>query len=127
MYKTEKNKTLKKIILSGLASHFSKEIIPYLFEEMKINMNNDIIEWLYVIHKVNEITHPELKEWERNIVKNEELMRKIRLDGYNQRNFNKANRQLTNVISKKDNVKIGRNDPCPCGSGKKYKRCCMNK
>lgn len=23
--------------------------------------------------------------------------------------------------------KIGRNDPCPCGSGKKYKNCCMNK
>src|SRR5437899_4061124 len=22
-------------------------------------------------------------------------------------------------------AKIGRNDPCPCGSGKKYKRCCM--
>jgi uncharacterized protein YecA (UPF0149 family) len=21
-------------------------------------------------------------------------------------------------------TKIGRNDPCPCGSGKKYKRCC---
>jgi len=20
--------------------------------------------------------------------------------------------------------KVGRNDPCPCGSGKKYKRCC---
>lgn len=24
-------------------------------------------------------------------------------------------------------VKIGRNDPCPCGSGKKYKFCCLNK
>lgn len=24
-------------------------------------------------------------------------------------------------------VKVGRNDPCPCGSGKKYKFCCMNK
>ena len=24
-------------------------------------------------------------------------------------------------------AKIGRNDPCPCGSGKKYKNCCMNK
>ncbi|RJQ54880.1 MAG: hypothetical protein C4530_16565 [Desulfobacteraceae bacterium] len=24
-------------------------------------------------------------------------------------------------------AKIGRNDPCPCGSGKKYKRCCLNK
>ena len=23
--------------------------------------------------------------------------------------------------------KIGRNDPCPCGSGKKYKKCCMQK
>jgi hypothetical protein len=22
-------------------------------------------------------------------------------------------------------MKIGRNDPCPCGSGKKYKRCCL--
>ena len=22
-------------------------------------------------------------------------------------------------------VRIGRNDPCPCGSGKKYKKCCM--
>ena len=21
----------------------------------------------------------------------------------------------------------GRNDPCPCGSGKKYKKCCLNK
>lgn len=25
------------------------------------------------------------------------------------------------------NEKVGRNDPCPCGSGKKYKSCCMNK
>lgn len=23
--------------------------------------------------------------------------------------------------------KIGRNDPCPCGSGKKYKKCCLGK
>jgi uncharacterized protein len=22
--------------------------------------------------------------------------------------------------------RIGRNDPCPCGSGKKYKKCCLN-
>jgi len=25
---------------------------------------------------------------------------------------------------KRDSAKIGRNDPCPCGSGKKYKMCC---
>ena len=22
--------------------------------------------------------------------------------------------------------KVGRNDPCPCGSGMKYKKCCLN-
>jgi preprotein translocase subunit SecA len=25
-------------------------------------------------------------------------------------------------VTKKE--KVGRNDPCPCGSGKKYKKCC---
>jgi hypothetical protein len=24
-------------------------------------------------------------------------------------------------------AKIGRNDPCPCGSGQKYKRCCLTR
>jgi SWIM/SEC-C metal-binding protein len=23
-------------------------------------------------------------------------------------------------------LKIGRNDPCPCGSGKKFKKCCVD-
>ena len=23
-------------------------------------------------------------------------------------------------------TKVGRNDPCPCGSGKKFKKCCNN-
>jgi len=26
---------------------------------------------------------------------------------------------------RREEVKIGRNDPCHCGSGKKYKKCCM--
>ena len=25
---------------------------------------------------------------------------------------------------RRDNPKVGRNDPCPCGSGKKFKKCC---
>jgi hypothetical protein len=31
---------------------------------------------------------------------------------------------ITKTVVKGD--KIGRNDPCPCGSGKKYKKCCAN-
>ena len=30
----------------------------------------------------------------------------------------------SNLVSLKENKSIGRNDPCPCGSGKKYKKCC---
>ena len=32
------------------------------------------------------------------------------------------NGEQTTVVKEK---KIGRNDPCPCGSGKKYKKCCI--
>ncbi len=28
---------------------------------------------------------------------------------------------------RRPNPKVGRNDPCPCGSGKKYKKCCGSK
>jgi hypothetical protein len=27
---------------------------------------------------------------------------------------------------RREEPKVGRNDPCPCGSGKKYKKCCGN-
>lgn len=27
----------------------------------------------------------------------------------------------------KTKTKLGRNDPCPCGSGRKYKMCCLHK
>lgn len=44
--------------------------------------------------------------------------------------------QMMNVVSSKEEMKtkdgidysnVGRNDKCPCGSGKKYKNCCMPK
>ena len=34
----------------------------------------------------------------------------------------KEQKKSTTVVY--DSPKIGRNDPCPCGSGKKYKKCC---
>ncbi len=33
-------------------------------------------------------------------------------------------RLLNPPLPKKASQKAGRNDPCPCGSGKKYKKCC---
>jgi preprotein translocase subunit SecA len=34
-------------------------------------------------------------------------------------------RQLRVATAKAERRKIGRNEPCPCGSGKKYKMCCL--
>ncbi len=47
--------------------------------------------------------------------------------------FNELRRQLNrhdlpalHPSALEPSAKIGRNDPCPCGSGKKYKKCCLN-
>lgn len=34
-------------------------------------------------------------------------------------------KQADNIPIVRDEPMIGRNEPCPCGSGKKYKKCCM--
>lgn len=39
----------------------------------------------------------------------------------------KKARRLRAESSKGRKVRIPRNDPCPCNSGKKYKKCCINK
>ena len=38
--------------------------------------------------------------------------------------FYEADRTPVQMPYVRTNPKIGRNDPCPCGSGKKYKKCC---
>jgi hypothetical protein len=37
---------------------------------------------------------------------------------------------LKKILAGKERVdysKVGRNDPCPCGSGAKFKNCCIDK
>ena len=35
-----------------------------------------------------------------------------------------ANPHRSAPTVRRESPKVGRNDPCPCGSGKKYKKCC---
>jgi len=35
------------------------------------------------------------------------------------RTHDRPGRQLVNL------ARVGRNDPCPCGSGRKFKKCCL--
>ena len=68
------------------------------FEELYKNMLSVPAEWLYT-----------LEEWS-SILSIED--RKRIKKGYNRSKI---------VVN---DSKVGRNDPCPCGSGKKYKKCC---
>lgn len=43
------------------------------------------------------------------------------LDEEKRKEITKTQRKANTVVK---GEKIGRNDPCPCGSGKKYKKCC---
>ena len=72
--------------------------VEFDFEKLLWNMYDAKAEWLY-----------ELEEW--NNIFDEEKRKKIKKD-YNR----------SKIVVKEE--KIGRNDPCPCGSGKKYKKCC---
>ncbi len=68
------------------------------FEKLLWNMHDAKAEWLYG-----------MKEWEE--IFDEEKRKQIKKD---------YNRSKTVVVGEK----TGRNDPCPCGSGLKYKKCC---
>lgn len=41
--------------------------------------------------------------------------------------WNHSNNQNNSQTVARDGPKVGRNDPCPCGSGRKYKKCCLHK
>lgn len=71
------------------------------FEKLYYNMHEAAADWLYNLDEWDPILSIE----DRKDIKKEYNRSKI-------------------VVKDK---KIGRNDPCPCGSGKKYKQCCINK
>ena len=51
------------------------------------------------------------------------------IDEFEVKKSEERSRYYDNLSSSKPVInnepKVGRNDPCPCGSGKKYKKCCM--
>lgn len=67
-------------------------------EKLYKNMVDAKAEWLY-----------ELPQWEK--IYDEETRKRLYRE-----------QKQSGTIRKEK--KIGRNDPCPCGSGKKYKKCC---
>jgi preprotein translocase subunit SecA len=75
-----------------------------MFQEMMDAARQEIISMIYKVQVI--------KEGE------EELLQKKRNVTYGEPS------RVNRSSSIRKTEKIGRNDPCPCGSGKKYKKCC---
>lgn len=54
------------------------------------------------------------------------LQEKMDKDPLRQELLKMSNNIMKQAAQKNPKSKVGRNDPCPCGSGKKYKKCCLN-
>ncbi len=83
-----------------------------MFEEMTANIKVDVVKILMNIRKQGEVRRQETAK-----ITNAALQAINSVDN-GQTIEAKENRTVVN-----EGPKIGRNDPCPCGSGKKYKNC----
>ena len=91
---------LEEIDLENLKAT-NKVTLEVNLEKLYYNMLDAKADWLY-----------NLPEWDSL------------LSAEQKRDIKKTYNATKTVVKSK---KIGRNDPCPCGSGKKYKQCCLNK
>ena len=72
---------------------------------------------------VNVKTKKRMKEVERIFKKNDWIC-KIELDRNKPEDINDLDILMNPPKTRIVGNKVGRNEPCPCGSGKKYKKCC---
>ena len=89
-----------------------------MFDEMTANIKVDVVRFLLNARKkeggvskreeTSKITNASLEDTAINLV-----------DGSYKKDEGGMNKTVVN-----DEPKVGRNAPCPCGSGKKYKNCC---
>ncbi|MGM0379810.1 MAG: SEC-C metal-binding domain-containing protein [Bacillota bacterium] len=131
IYKNETDIDLKIQIIFALVSHLSKKAISLLEKELNNNPTYkiDYIESLYVLYKFYNIENENLEKWKKMIEKQNKKMRDLRVNKFHKDNPNILDQIITSESETfvRKEKKIGRNDPCPCGSGKKYKKCCIYK
>lgn len=89
---------------------FKKEAFT-LFEEMMDRIDSETIRYLFLIQPAK--PEDEAREIERRQRRQQQQLQ-----------YQTGPAQAEAPKPVRAGAKIGRNDPCPCGSGKKYKKCC---
>lgn len=84
-----------------------------MFQDMMFNIYTESVKRLF---SVQVVTQEAVEKFEQKEQKKEAEVQK-----------NTTAPTLEKEPVKRTAPKIGRNDPCPCGSGKKFKQCCMGK
>ncbi len=84
-----------------------------MFEEMVLDIKHDVVKILMNLRKQEDVKREETAK-----ITGAALQAINSLDNGEQIK-SEVNRTVVN-----EGPKVGRNDPCPCGSGKKYKNCC---
>ncbi|MGB9628359.1 MAG: preprotein translocase subunit SecA [Thermodesulfobacteriota bacterium] len=90
----------------------------HMFLEMLDRIKKDTLQKLFAIQKARE----EVKE-----IQAPRRQTFIMSRGEIQSNRGSEKEESRPAPFRREGRKIGRNDPCPCGSGKKYKKCCLLK
>lgn len=85
-----------------------------MFEDMLASIKEETVSLIFKV-KIQ-------KEEGINVRKRQEEFESKSTGGNKQRPAEK--KLVTTSVFGSEKKKIGRNDPCPCGSGKKYKKCC---
>ena len=100
--------TFTGFIDGGNTSFVTEQDLESLEESSELHLEFDPEKLFYNMMRANANWLYGLPEWDD--ILSEDVRRDIRMK------YNQDTRATSD--------KIGRNDPCPCGSGKKYKKCC---
>ena len=97
-----------------------------MFEDMLINYKRSVAHFLSVVHIQTQEEVEEMERREREMAMAREQQMKFEHEdggvaGEDNTEEEKAPAKQPFV---REGQKVGRNDPCPCGSGKKFKQCC---
>ena len=97
-----------------------------MFEEMNENIQNDAVKFI-MRAKFTPETQIEAKPQIREIKENHASAPSVTPQSAAKPIQGSTGNNAPSTPVKRDSAKVGRNDPCPCGSGKKYKDCCGKK
>ena len=93
-----------------------------MFSEMLDQVKHDTISTLARIRIQSEQDIARMEE-QRRAEQSKDINQLRKINTFNNEKEDSESKMSASTFVRKDK-KIGRNDPCPCGSGKKYKQCC---